>query len=283
MPKAKRYNPNPTLHKAKYKLKGLMLFIVPFPILLAAIIDLFRNDFFGTIINAAAFAGFMIAASVAKIGFRNEGKYYQRSIALAPKTPYKTIAAFLLALTTSLTAWWSVHYSLWISLLIGIMTFIGFAFYYGLDPRKDKAGNITLGVSAEELINALEEAEVRISAIETARRKITDIDVESQIQRIVNKAREIMVMIEEEPKYLNRSRKFLKVYLNGAKKVTEGYAANTQNIAEESELENDFRDVLDSIETTFIRQKAELTKNDHFDLDVQIEVLNTQLKYENLK
>ena len=280
MSNAKPYNP--TLHKAKYKLKGLMLFIVPFPVLLAAIIDLLGNHFWGAVINASAFAGFMIAASVARLGFKNEGKYYQRSIALAPTTPYKTIAALLLAITTGLTAWWSVDYSLFSSIAIGFVTLIGFSLYYGLDPRKDKSGNISLGVSAEDVIKALEEADIRITEIEAARQKINNIDFNLQIQRITEKAREIVSMIEEEPKYLNRSRKFLKVYLKGAKQVTETYA-NTPDIEIASELNQNFAQVLSSIEATFKQQKNELTKNDHFDLDVQIEVLNTQLKQEGIK
>jgi len=280
MSNAKPYNP--TLHKAKYKLKGLMLFIVPFPVLLSAMIDLFRSDFWGAIINASAFAGFMIAASVARIGFRNEGKYYRRSLALAPTIPYKTIAALLLAITTGLTAWWSIHYGLFNSMAIGIATFIGFSLYYGLDPRKNKSGNISMGVSAEDVIKALEEADIRIIEIEAARKKIKNMDFNQQIQRITLKAREIVNMIEEEPKYLNRSRKFLKVYLKGAKQVTETYA-NTADIDTATELNHNFSQVLSSIEATFIQQKNELTKNDHFDLDVQIEVLNTQLKQEGIK
>jgi 5-bromo-4-chloroindolyl phosphate hydrolysis protein len=279
MSKAKPYNP--TLHKAKYKLKGLMLFIAPFPVLLAAVIDLFQSDFLGTIINGSAFAGFMIAASVARLGFKNEGKYYSRRLALAPSTPYKTIAAFLLAVTTALTAWWSIRYGLFSSVAIGLATFIGFYLYYGLDPRKDKSGNMSFGVSAEEVIKALEEAEVRITAIESARRNIADLDLNQQIQRITSKAREIVTMIEEEPKYLNRSRKFLKVYLEGARKVTEGYS-EAKDLETANQLNTDFSDVLHSIETTFVQQKAELSKNDHFDLDVQIEVLNTQLKQEGI-
>ena len=261
-----------------------MLFIVPFPVLLAAIIDIVSNNLLGAMINASAFAGFMLAASIARLGFKNEGKYYQRSIALAPKTPYKTIAALLLAITTGLTAWWSVHYGLFTSIAIAAATFIGFSLYYGLDPRNNKSGkmNMSLGVSAEEVIKALEEADVRITEIEATRKKINNIDFNQQIQRITIKAREIIHMIEEEPKYLNRSRKFLKVYLKGAKQVTESYA-NTSDIDTATELTQNFSQVLSSIEATFTQQKNELTQNDHFDLDVKIEVLNTQLKQEGIK
>ena len=280
MSSAKPYNP--TLHKAKYKLKGLMLFIVPFPVLIAAVMDLMQGNFSGTIINAAAFVGFMISASIARLGFKNEGKYHERSIARAPTTPYKTIAAIFLSVTTGLTSWLSIGDSLLISLLVGLTTFIGFYLYYGLDPRKDKSGNIRLGVTTEELIKALEDAEVRIDAIESARQSISNINLNTQLKRITDKARGILKTIEADPKDLDRSRKFLKVYLDGAKKVTEGYA-KAQDVEQAVDLNTNFSNVLDSIEKTFDKQQNELKKNNHFDLDVQIEVLKTQLKQEGIK
>ncbi len=280
MSSAKPYNP--TLHKARYKLKGLMLFIVPFPVLIAAIMDLMQGNLSGTVVNAAAFVGFMISASIARLGFKNEGKYYERSIARAPSTPYKTIAAIFLSITTGLTSWLSIGDNILISILVGITVFIGFYLYYGLDPRKDKSGNIRLGVTTEEVIQALEDAEVRIDAIESARKHISNLDLNAQLKRITDKARGILKTIEEDPKDLDRSRKFLKVYLDGAKKVTEGYA-KAKDVEQEVELSTNFANVLDSIEKTFDKQQEELKKNNHFDLDVQIEVLKTQLKQEGIK
>ena len=294
MSNAKPYNP--TLHKARYKLKGLMLFIVPFPVLIAAIIDLLQSHPMDAIINATAFAGFMLSASIARLGFKNEGKYIERTIAKAPSTPYKTIAAIFLSVTTGLLNLWlsiggdNSDHNLWLSIgdnimtsiLVGLTTFIGFYLYYGLDPRKDKAGNLRFGVSTEEIMQALEDAEVRIDAIDAARRHIANIDINQQLQRITDKARAILKTIEEDPKDLDRSRKFLKVYLDGAKKVTESYA-KAKDIEQEVDLKTNFMNVLDSIEQTFDKQQEELKKNNHFDLDVQIEVLKTQLKQEGIK
>ena len=280
MSNAKPYNP--TLHKARYKLKGLMLFIAPFPVLIAAIIDLMHAHPMGAIINAAAFAGFMLSASIARLGFKNESKYIERTIAKAPSTPYKTIAAIFLSVTTGLTSWLSIGDNIMTSILVGLTTFIGFYLYYGLDPRKDKAGNLRFGVSTEEIMQALEDAEVRIDAIDAARRHIANIDINQQLQRITDKARAILKTIEEDPKDLDRSRKFLKVYLDGAKKVTESYA-KAKDIEQDIDLKTNFMNVLDSIEQTFDKQQEELKKNNHFDLDVQIEVLKTQLKQEGIK
>ena len=49
-----------------------------------------------------------------------------------------------------------------------------------------------------------------------------------------------------------------------------------------NELEQNFRNLLDSIETVFKEQKDKLLEEDLFDLDVQMEVLATQLKHEGV-
>jgi hypothetical protein len=47
-------------------------------------------------------------------------------------------------------------------------------------------------------------------------------------------------------------------------------------------LETNFSRVLDSIEQTFNEQQVKLLEDKQFDLDVQIEVLETQLKREGV-
>lgn len=59
----------------------------------------------------------------------------------------------------------------------GAAAFLGFALYYGLDPRKTKAGNISIGVTVEEVLEALEAANIKIEAIDSARRHTIPISV----------------------------------------------------------------------------------------------------------
>jgi len=80
--------------------------------------------------------------------------------------------------------------------------------------------------------------------------------------------REITDIVEDDPRDLRRARKFLRTYLDGAQRVTEGYA-NTHKYGDNGELENNFRNVLDTIETVI-------------ELDVQIEVLQMQLEKEGV-
>jgi len=277
--KAKRYEPeNPILNTVKTGIKGTLLFLMPLPVLLAAIIHLVKGHIFSSLTAGALFTGFMVAAIVARHGFKLESKFKQKKLAKAPGTPFKSVAAVILAVTTGLTAFLLADYKLFASILIGFVTMLGFYLAYGLDPRHDKTGNISLGVTADEVIEALEAAEIKIDIIEKARKNIHNIEFNQHLKRIVEKARGILTLIEEDPKDLGRARKFLKVYLDGTARVAESYAKTHKRAATTEVLDTNFQEVLDSIESTFDEQHQKLLENDQFDLDVKIEVLKTQLK-----
>lgn len=279
MSKAKRYEPaTEVLDTVKTGIKGTLLFLMPLPVLIAAAIHLVKGHLFSSIIAGALFAGFMIAAMIARHGFKLESRFKKKKLARAPGTPFKSVAAVILAGTTGLTAFLLSDYGLFSSLLIGFVTLLGFYLAYGVDPRRDKTGNISLGVSADEVFEALEEAEIKIATIEKARENINNINFDQHLKRIIKKARDILTLIEEDPRDLNRARKFLKVYLEGTARVTESYAKTHGRDATTKVLDTNFQEVLDSIESTFDEQHQKLLRNDQLDLDVKIEVLKTQLK-----
>lgn len=282
MTAAKRYEP--AIHNVRYGIKGILLFLLPLPVLITAIVSLMRGSVLDTLVTGGAFAAFMLGASVARRGFKLQGEYERRKIARAPSTPFKTVAALIVSLTTGVLDWWTSSFALGALpevILVGAATFLGFALYYGLDPRKDKAGNISIGVTVEEVLEALDAANIKIDAIDKARRNIRNPEFNARLQRITDKAREVLTSIEDDPTRLSRARKFLKVYLDGTQRVTEGYARAHQGDKPVA-LETNFSRVLDSIEQTFTEQQTKLLEDNHFDLDVQIEVLETQLKREGV-
>lgn len=279
MTKATRYEPaTQVLDTVKTGIKGTLLFLMPLPVLLAAVIHLVKGNIFPSLIAGGLFTGFMIAAIVARHGFKLEHRFKRKRLAKAPGTPFKSVAALILALTTGLTAYLLSDYGLIASIVIGFVSMLGFYMAYGIDPRRDKTGNISLGVSADELFAALEEAEIKIDVIEKARKNIGNLDFDRHLKRIIKKARGILTLIEEDPKDLTAARKFLKVYLDGTARVSESYAKTHGRDATTEVLDTNFQEVLDSIETTFDEQHKKLLKNDQFDLDVKIEVLKAQLK-----
>lgn len=290
MANAKPYSPE--LHKVRYKIKGIMLFIAPFPIFFAALIDLLGGRISEAFINAAAFAGFMLSAFVAREGFQQEGEYHRRRFSRAPRVPLKAVAAALLGITVGFTAWQALpYYDIGESLLFTITASLGFVLYYGLDPRKDKLDQLDFGMSAEEIMTVLSSAEQRLQQLDQARQKIPDLQIKQRLQHISQQTREIIQQIEDNPSNLERSRRFLNVYLDGAKRVTESYVktlrqpnhiTNTAQ-APDTVYQTDFNQVLDAIEQTITQQQQKLLKDDQFDLDVQIQVLETQLQQEGIR
>ncbi len=279
MSKATRYDPeNKILNTVRTGFKGLLLFVMPMPVLFAAIVHLLKGNITLSIISGLLFAGFMIAAIVARHGFKLESKFKQKKFSKAPGTPFKSVAAIILATTTGLTAFLLTQYGLFESILFGAVTLLGFYIAYGVDPRKDRTGNISLGVSADEVFEALEEAELKMASIESSRQNIRNIEFNRHLKLIIEKARGILTLIEEDPKDLSRARRFLKVYLDGTARVTESYAKTQNKSASTAALDQNFAEVLESIETTFDEQHKKLLENDQFDLDVKIEVLKAQLK-----
>ena len=260
---------------------GMLLFILPIPLLIAAVVSLARGTLVGVLGNAMAIGLYLLAALSARQGIKNENAYVQKKVALAPKVPLKFIGGVLVAAATSVAAYFGAGHGLAISICFGAGALLGYYLTYGFDPRAEKSAKTAFGYSTHDVVEALADAERKIQAIETARTQIKNTELKDRLARIVVLSRKILSAIEDDPKDLRRARKFLITYLEGAQNVTEGYA-KTHGYASSSELDESFRNVLITIEDVFEEQHARLLEDDVMDLDVQIEVLTTQLKREGV-
>lgn len=261
--------------------RGLLLFLLPLPVLLAAIISLGKGHLPALVDNAFNYGLYLVGALMARRGFYHAAEYERRKIASAPKPPLKTLGGLIIAAATSLTAL-GAGYSAPVGICFGLGALLGYYLVYGFDPRAEKRVVDSYGVdTTEQVLAALQRAEGLISAIEDTSRRIRNQELNARLNRIAGLARQILTAIEEDPRDLRRARKFLNVYLEGAQQVTEGYA-RTHPQTQSRQLEDNFRRVLVSIEDVFQEQQQKLLEQDVQDLDVQIEVLATQLKREGV-
>jgi len=149
--------------------------------------------------------------------------------------------------------------------------------HYGLDPRTDKLENIG-DVSAELVLKTLSDAKAKISGIEShINQELKDLELKEKLKLAVKKAEHIVETIKEDPKDIRVSRKFLLVYLDGLEKVTDSYIAlDEKDIKEETKAK--LHQLLDDVEFRFDKELIRLKKNNQFDLDVNIDVLQQQIK-----
>ena len=89
--------------------KGLMLFVLPLPVLFAAIGALGRGNLSNLFDNAVCYGLFLWGALLLQRGLRTEADYTRRQVAKAP-WPLKTLGSGVIALATALTAWSSAQY-----------------------------------------------------------------------------------------------------------------------------------------------------------------------------
>jgi len=272
----KPYNPKVNIEKKKVK-KDILLYIFLIPLVLTILLALVKRDIPSFGLNLVAFLLFYGTAKLNSLGLTNEFKYHKESFTKAPKKPFKTMAALLLGVSTLFTTSFAGGESLLSGVFLGVVAMVGYLLYYGLDPRTDKLENIG-DVSAELVLKTLADARAKLSGIESHIAKdFKDLELKEKLSLAIKKAEHIIQTIQEDPKDIRVSRKFLLVYLDGLEKVTDSYTAmDEENIKDETKEK--LHQLLNDIEIRFEKELERLEKNNQFDLDVNIDVLQQQIK-----
>lgn len=278
-----RRNPKRFIKQNRHWLNasGVMLYFLPLLAIPATIKAFAHGNLLGIIINAGGYAAFILAAKMLRRGLIAEAVYRDKRVAEAPKWPLKTLSALLVALVTFVMAWLGARYPFLVSIAFGIGALLGMGLCYGFDPRQPKMILGDHGYSIEEINRIIGQAEDVIARIENANDKINQPEFNRRIDTICETARQVVDELEANPSAIRRARKFLLVYLDGANKVATGFAS-THLQAGDQEIEQNFRQLLDNLESVFKEQQQKLLQEDLFDLDVQMEVLAKQLKHEGL-
>jgi len=274
MSKAKRYTPKelPTFNY----IKGSLLYVFLVPLFLAVVLALFNTNIKAFILSSISFFLFFAVAKITKKGFVAEGEYHANTFTKAPKVPYKTIAGYLLGASTFFTAFITGGQPLIKSAFLAMIATVGYYMFYGFDPKKDKFENLG-DVSAEFVLETIQEAKGKIAHIEADMKNIKDILLYEKLTVAVSKAQSILQTIQEDPKDVRVARKFLTVYIDGVAKVTDAYTSMDEKDISPQTKEK-LHVLMDDVEVRFEKELQRLKNNNEFDLDVHIDVLKEQIK-----
>jgi len=276
MSKATRYDPTKS-GKRPFKLKkGNFLYIFLAPLFLAVILALMARNIPAFVLNAIAFGLFFITAKLNTLGLTKEYEYHTTTLTKAPSVPYKMVTAGMLGISTLYTASIAGGEPLLTGFFLGAIATAGYFLYYGFDPRVDKLDNIG-DISAAFVIETLAEARGKLASVEENMRLIKEPKVHGKLRIATDKAYEILNNIEADPKDLRVARKFIIVYIDGVKKVTESYTSMKEDEIT-SDTKEKFSMLLSDVEKKFDKEIIRLKKNNQFDLDVHMDVLQEQIK-----
>jgi len=182
--------------KPKVLWRGFLLYVLPFPLLPAAFFALMDGEPLKAIARAAGFVLAMVAATFIRKGIRLDNEARKRRLRRRASTvQYRLIGAGLVSVGMFIVAWLGLsgQNSIFVSALYGVAVMLGCYLYYDFDPARKDPEIAAVGITTEELIELLDEAEGRIAGIEQASGQIHNIEFKDRLRRIVKEARRAQV------------------------------------------------------------------------------------------
>ncbi|WP_299816103.1 5-bromo-4-chloroindolyl phosphate hydrolysis family protein [uncultured Jannaschia sp.] len=231
----------------------------------------------GCLLAGAAISG---GAYLTREGLLAEARWSERRIARRPAIPRKAFGGVAVGAGVMLGAMTGLD-GLLPGLLYGLIAGGLHVVAFGPDPMRDKGMEGVDTFQTERVARTIEEAEVYLTAMQDAVLRAKDRDAEARVARVSATAREMFRVVEDDPRDLNAARKFLSVYLMGARDATAKFA-DLYAATRDRQAKVDYFSLLDDLERAMDARRETLLISDRTDLDVEIEVLRDRLKADGL-
>ena len=256
-----------------------MLYFYSMPALFAVFSHLLKGQFFSFLMSGATFLGLLIGAVWMTKGRRNRYVFEQREYGLDVPFPLMMLASLVMGGSCFTGAYFVTDLGLLAALGFAVAATVGCWLWYGVDATNGKSGYFeALESEAKKILNT---SENRVLQIEESAQTIENTELSQRLEKITQLSRDVLKVLVDNPEKLPKARRFLYSYLEGTESVIERYAA-THRKTDNQALEENFRQVLENIEKVFAEQYDKLVSSDVFDLDVDIEVLNTLLEKQGI-
>ena len=263
--------------------RARLMFLLPLPLLLSGIGEIFQVDVFGMVLELGGFSLMMLSAWLLNEGLRAEEMFNARKIAKPPSIPRKLFASVAVGIGVAAASYaGGLDTGLIGSVVMGAMASAAQIVAFGLDPMRGKGIAGENSFEAERVANAVDKAEAYVADILDAAKRIKDKPLEARIERLAAKARDLFRAVENDPRDLGKARRFMTVYLMGARDATAKFA-DVYGRARDPEARAKYEDLLGDLETSFTDHRDQLLLTDQTALDVEIEVLRDRLHLEGVR
>jgi len=251
------------------------LFIAPLPLAISA----FFLPPAGLALRLVAFGILLLAAWLTREGIRAQEAYEARKIARRPAAPRKILGSILTGAGLAMVALAGGH--VMNAVIFGLLGAALHSFSFGLDPLKNKGMEGLDEFQTDRVARAVNEAEKYLAGMKDAALRAKDRDIERRVDSFQSAARAMFRTIENDPRDLTAARKYLTVYLMGARDATVKFAdifARNRDAGARA----DYVKLLDDLEANFTAQTQNLLNDDRSDLNIEIEVLRERLAREGV-
>ncbi len=252
-----------------------LLFFAPIPFALIA----FGQEPAGLLRNLAAFGILILAAWLTREGILAQEAYDARNAAKRPAIPRKLFAAVLTGAGLFVGGMATGgFFNPFIFAILGVVLHVA---AFGPDPLKDKGMEGIDSYQSGRVARAVDEAERHLSAMKDAILRAGDRTLEARVDRFQATAREMFRTVENDPRDLTAARRYLGVYLLGAKDATAKFV-DLWNTTRDPKARADYEQLLTDLEANFSARTKTLLADNRDDLDVEISVLRERLEREGI-
>ncbi|MEI4234542.1 5-bromo-4-chloroindolyl phosphate hydrolysis family protein [Roseovarius sp. D22-M7] len=253
-----------------------LLFFAPLPLAVRA----FGSGPVDLAINLSALGLLLLAAWLTREGLHAEEAYDARRIARRPAVPRKILASLSTGVGLGL-AGAAAGSDLFAPVIYAAAGAGLHALAFGLDPLRDKhAGDID-SFQSSRVARVVDQAEDYLAAMSTAIRRVGDRALEARLEQFQATVRDMLRTVEDDPRDLTAARKYLGVYLMGARDAAVKYA-DLATRAPNPEARENFLALLSDLERNFTAKTRALMADSSTDLDIEIEVLRERLEREGV-
>ena len=256
--------------------KANLLFVPP---AIAAFTGLFGGPEV-LVLSLGAAAVLALAAWLLREGLRAQAAFEDRAIARRPALPRKTLAAILSG-GGALLAALSGGTDLLGSLLYGAAATGLHLAAFGIDPLRDKRVEGIDSFQQDRVARVVEEAEGYLETIREQVASLGDRALEMRVAGFEALARRMIRTVEEDPRDLTAARRFLGVYLMGARDATVRFAELYRR-TRDAQARADYEALLGDLEANYAEGTTRLLEGGREAMDLEIKVLRDRLHREGV-
>ena len=152
---------------------------------------------------------------------------------------------------------------------------------FGIDPLKDKRMEGIDDFQQDRVARVVDTAEAHLDVMKSQIAALGDRKLELRVAGFQAIARRMIRTVEEDPRDLTGARKFLGVYLMGARDATIKFVDLYQR-NKDPDARTKYEALLDDLEQNFAARTEKMLLDDRSDMDIEINVLRDRLQREGV-
>lgn len=221
-----------------------------------------------------------LAAWMLQQGLEAEAAYDARKVARRPAVPRKMLASALTGIGVAIAAY-TGDSGIVGSVLYGIAALVLHVATFGIDPMANKGMEGVDAFQQDRVARVVDEAEAYLTTMKSQIDALNDRRLSERVADFQTIARRMIRTVEEDPRDLTGARKFLGVYLMGARDATVKFV-DLYRRTKDADARASYEALLNDLQKNFAARTERMMLDDRSDMDIEINVLRDRLQREGV-